>query len=416
MVKKIARNPLLISIIAVVHEDGKSLPENRADLYEACIEFLLFRWDKYGRVRNKFSPDKKKEFLRVSAFYAHKNGKKELTREDIDEIARKHFPRLEIGLDRMDEFIEELWDRNYLLRPVSRGTYNFLHLSFQEYFAALELGHRTDGLDFILEHPHQSWWHEVILLYAGRKKDASELVTRIRALKDDMFYNNLFLCAKCVIDARFTELENKKDVVDLLANIYGRYRFIDMQIVYFLAKLDISKVKGFLKKEKYTDVRWRIVYALGSIGGDDVKRLLMELVKNEKDTEVRESIVDALGSIGGEDVKRLLMELVKNEKYTDVRRSIVYAIGDFGGEDVKRLLMELVKNEEDTDVRGRIVYALGDIGGEEEYDRILDILNSRKVSKPLKTSLLPALWKITLRIDKRVIFRGGKYMEMAPST
>jgi len=344
-IRKIAGNPLMISIIAVVYEEGKRLPENRAELYATCTDVLLNRWDEFRRVRNKFPHDKKRDFLRKLVFFAHVNHKRELTKKEIDALMEEHFPRLKLPLKQKDDFLRELWERNYLLRPVSAETYDFLHLSFQEYYTALELIFRSDGLEILLRHARSSWWQEVILLYVGIKKDASEVVERLLKEEDDIFSGNLFLCAGCIIDSEFTDIRVKEKVVEELMNIHGKYDFLDSEIVALLAKIEPLKVKSLFDAEQDARVRWRIVWALAEIGGEDVKATLIKLLRDEDDSEVRESIVVALGKIGGE----------------------------------------------------------------KEFNKILKIMNTKRTPESLKKELLPALMAISLRIDRRVFFRNGRY-------
>jgi len=44
-IKALARNPLMISIIAIIYEEDRKLPQKRAALYNRCIEVLLSKWD-----------------------------------------------------------------------------------------------------------------------------------------------------------------------------------------------------------------------------------------------------------------------------------------------------------------------------------------------------------------------------------
>ena len=105
-------------------------------------------------------------------------------------------------------------------------TYDFLHLSFQEYFTALELKEQEEGLSIIVRHLLDPWWDEPILLYAGISKDASVLINRIKKeVTEDIFYSNLLLFGKCVADAEFTEPSLKEEIVDSLWSLYQNASF-----------------------------------------------------------------------------------------------------------------------------------------------------------------------------------------------
>jgi predicted NACHT family NTPase len=57
---RLAGNPLLLTIMAIVHTHKRRLPEGRAQLYDETIEILLWRWEevklngKAPRVKNRW--------------------------------------------------------------------------------------------------------------------------------------------------------------------------------------------------------------------------------------------------------------------------------------------------------------------------------------------------------------------------
>ena len=44
-VQALAHNPLLLSVLAMVHQRGVGLPQRRAELYDECTDMLLGYWD-----------------------------------------------------------------------------------------------------------------------------------------------------------------------------------------------------------------------------------------------------------------------------------------------------------------------------------------------------------------------------------
>jgi sulfatase-modifying factor enzyme 1 len=91
-------------------------------------------------------------------------------------------------------FLDEVMTHTGLLRQKSRSSYDFVHLTFQEYFATCAFRDGGDG-EALLAHVGDAWWREVIRLYAGLERDASALLERLRQ-------HDLFLAAGCLADCR----------------------------------------------------------------------------------------------------------------------------------------------------------------------------------------------------------------------
>ena len=92
------------------------------------------------------------------------------------------------------ELLEELMRHTGLLRQKSRISYDFVHLTFQEFFTARAFRQRGDA-EALLAHAGEDWWREVIRLYAGLEGDATLLLERFRE-------TDLLLAAGCLADAR----------------------------------------------------------------------------------------------------------------------------------------------------------------------------------------------------------------------
>ena len=121
-------------------------------------------------------------------------------------------------------------------------------------------------------------------------------------------------------------------------------------------------------KDKDIRVRWSAVKALGQIGRTDpqfVLPLLAQALK-DKDIVVRGSAAEALGQIGQADpqfVLPLLEQALRNEN-SDVRRLAVIALEQIGQADPQFALPLLAQalTYKDTVVRGSVAEALGKIG------------------------------------------------------
>ena len=318
-VKAIARNPLMIAIIAIIYEEGQKLPEKRAALYERCVDVLLSKLDVKKRIQNKYSSDIKVFLLKKLAFYGHCNNKRIFTEQEVIAEMLKHFPRLGLQKSDAEPILDEIWKRSYLLRQISRDSYDFLHLSFQEYFTALELKDDPKGMETIVKHLSEPWWEEPILLYAGINKDAGPLINKIKAdVKEDIFYNNLMLFGKCIAVAEFTEPKMKIEISNGLCQLYnvGEFRSLKDKAIRVLALIKpdhiIDQLINDLNK-KDSSVRWSAAYALGSIGSEKAIDPLIKALTTAKDSYVRWSAADALGRIEDKRAINALLKALKDK-------------------------------------------------------------------------------------------------------
>lgn len=177
---------MLLTIMAIVQTYYGTLPEERARLYQACVETLLLRWQmpKEAAEAGKALPDmlaalgvnqqKLERLLWEIAWQAHAEtvARRAQERADIKEseimaLAAKHLG----GYGKAEQFLTYTEQRAHLL--VGRGglgerLFAFPHRTFQEYLAACYL---TPGLRLLTEAPRLAaagdTWREVLNLAAG---------------------------------------------------------------------------------------------------------------------------------------------------------------------------------------------------------------------------------------------------------
>jgi len=387
---KLARNPLLMTIIAIIYEEDQELPQGRAALYERSVDVLLSRWDKAKKLKNKFSPKNKVFILRKLAYESHCLNRRAMSHLDIMGIIDQYASRIGLKKEEYESFLTEIWERSYLLRQIAVDTYDFLHLSFQEYFTALELREQADGIGTIIKHIDEPWWEEPMLLYAGISRDATELIRRIqKEVPEDMFYSNLILTGKCIADAPFTESRLKDEIVQTVWEIYQETEFellrnSSMEVLSRIKPQQIIDRLILKLRDKEPNVLSQSAKILGKMRWAGAVPHLIEVLINEKNEDDRMSVIDSLGKIGDDKAVPHLIEALRNDKSDFVRSGAALALGEIGNAEATPHLIEALKNDKAENVRGNAAFALEKIGGAEVVPHRIKPLNNNNGERVIK--------------------------------
>gem|GEM_PF-971172 len=185
-VTELAVNPLMLTAIAIVHHNDRTLPSQRSDLLDRVTESMLYLWDEMkegwsgaldaGAPAKPMTQGEKWGYAMALAFGFHNSGKREVEGTRAVEILSsefsRQFPDYPQACERAQRFLRSLEMRaGLLLKREGNGKewYLFRHLSFQEFLAAR---HMTFwGFDQLCKQlepvAEDTWWREVILLLAG---------------------------------------------------------------------------------------------------------------------------------------------------------------------------------------------------------------------------------------------------------
>jgi len=146
----LARQPLMLALLTLIHEDYKQLPDKRAELYEHTVE-LLDRWnipspaDKLHEKLANINLDRMRAALKLIAFELHSEQQSYQRYPTIIQRARLLDKLIEQqslggGLGAgIEDVLEYLATRNGILVSDAPNLYRFPHLTIQEYLAASAL-------------------------------------------------------------------------------------------------------------------------------------------------------------------------------------------------------------------------------------------------------------------------------------
>ncbi|MEM7248111.1 MAG: SUMF1/EgtB/PvdO family nonheme iron enzyme [Acidobacteriota bacterium] len=171
-VRNLAANPLLLTILCLLKRQRVTLPEERVELYQAQVEALIHHWNA-ARGAKALPVHQTLRLLAPLALWMHETSPQQglvptvRVRERLVELMKT------MGVDDVDEradtFLNDLAQHAGLLIERGPKLLGFLHLTFQEYLAAVGLALRgQEGVGLILEYLRprvtEPAWREVTRL------------------------------------------------------------------------------------------------------------------------------------------------------------------------------------------------------------------------------------------------------------
>jgi HEAT repeat protein/energy-coupling factor transporter ATP-binding protein EcfA2 len=215
-VKRLAVNPLLLTILSLIQRQGIDLPSHRIELFDLCAMTLIDTWVRAKGQSMRFSKTDLTRILRPLAFWMHHQltvgaiPEEELQENIVEGLIKRTYSEHE-AVKIAEQFLQTVRSNTGILVERGKERYGFLHLTFEEYFAALELEKHKDRNTFITSHMHDSRWREVILLTVGaigilRSNEEAvtelvcEVIARAGSLYERVLHRDLLLASLCLAD------------------------------------------------------------------------------------------------------------------------------------------------------------------------------------------------------------------------
>jgi energy-coupling factor transporter ATP-binding protein EcfA2 len=199
--KQLAHSPQILTLILLIHRVTATLPSGRAELYDRIVEAYLESIQTYRKLGTPARLDEMKRWLAkvgwemqirrdtaTSDFGPGAQGGGLLVSHHLIRTWLIEAITLEGGgrdaLETADMFLNFVKMRSGLLVEQASGQFAFAHLSFQEYFAALELRAQVWRFDRLvatcLKLVSDGIWHETLVLLF-------EMLREFRDASDDLF-------------------------------------------------------------------------------------------------------------------------------------------------------------------------------------------------------------------------------------
>jgi len=217
--RQLAVNPLLLTIIAIVHRTRAVLPKERHKLYEECLKVMIELWNVANKKLNvSFSVENSMDNLSRLAVFLMKENRREMALPEI----KDQLPG-EIEGKKLDFFLKEMVLKAGLLYE-SEGKYGFLHLTFQEYLAAWHIARGENQLE-ILEYIDKDYWSETFMLFVNIGNARQLFNEVIDNLLEKKYWRQMHLWNVCLWDIvvektqKEIELKFAKKILDILPGI-----------------------------------------------------------------------------------------------------------------------------------------------------------------------------------------------------
>ena len=232
-IRRIAENPLLLSIICFVHYN-KTLPKERLRLYQDCSNLLLVQWDEEKGLAvddTNLTLARKEDIIQEIAFSFHTGkigeafGRKEANGDEIIPIVEKKLKEFKMDPTQAESLFQKLIERSGIIVITEKyaNRYSFSHLTFQEFYSAMYLyENKLDIFEVISQGSDNStdalngWWREVILLYCLLIKDPTKIIENLyRDSEDDFLQQNLQLAVQCLDESvKVTNQEVSEKIIE----------------------------------------------------------------------------------------------------------------------------------------------------------------------------------------------------------
>ena len=220
---RLARVPNLLTMMALIHRIEATLPHGRALLYERIAEAYLESIDRFrGIDPSPHDLPRKKGWLARVGFELQRRRTSRDHREnsdilvDFDTVMGWLNEEMNRGDKFRDspsarDFLKIVGRRSGLFLPRGEGRYAFVHLSFQEYFAAVALAREVTRLRWARGRESRLRFdHDTLANWAGEsiwRETFAFLFELLASEEDDDWHADLL---DCVFGDDFSRLDNSK--------------------------------------------------------------------------------------------------------------------------------------------------------------------------------------------------------------
>lgn len=370
-------NPLMLTMMAVIYKN-QDLPAKRWQLYERCAQVLLDDWDvkRKNIERNELLPlDFPMDVAQKAALLGAVSMQMLLGSEpgrQANAIDRRSLSAIfatyieetyqkvpVVAKSIGEEILNHIRERTFILAEIGEDTYGFVHRTFMEYFAALQIrgefnSRKADYTwlrdEVVLARWHRDEWREILFLLLAMIKDQNspidEVVDLLLRQKSGASIppRNIEFAARCLAEAGAADGPLVQEVVAKLTRSVLRWasrtskpevdRYVADALIAFtmLAPTiadphDIRQLveQATIKTRRDRMIVWQMELALLS---RDERMQFALAGSSDKEEAVRLGAIATLEREwpGRENVGPVVLEMARADRNSRVREAAVQAL------------------------------------------------------------------------------------------
>ena len=368
-VRKLAANPLMLTMLALMRRQVGRLPHRRIILYERYVSTLIENWIEARTFGERQDPIDILELHEVEtiliplALWLQQNkpsgtvSKRELlvTLKNIYlqkaglEINRASTPQQEIADKQARRFLNEMRHMAGLIIERGHDAFGFLHLTFQEYFVGRALAQLDDlkRLEISKNHLHDPRWREPFLLCCGRlgvvenrQSQVTSFVTQILERPDEtesVLHRKLLLALAIASDDVNISPGLLERLGEKVSEIIPSYiPILDTQIIELIGGIASNEKSFFLKYLSPTlqpnTGWWSQIAICNGLANylyiPEILKIVLDYLDHNV-SEVREAAITALANVAASNDKVLRSILSRTHFNTSDREAGIKALSKY---------------------------------------------------------------------------------------
>lgn len=220
-INDLARNPLLVTMIASTHRAQTVLPKRRVELYDKIFDLLLGTRPYAKKTPLTLTASKNKVVLQELAWQLVSTEATQFTQRQCHDWLADVLRRCtKDDMFSPINFLEEMTNIAGMIVEKERDYYEFSHQTFQEYLSAKHLREQDNGEAILKAKLTNDRWQEVTRFYAALG-NATPMIEAL--LAEDPSEYTLLLARRCMEEGREVEQDTLAKLRDQL-NTYTHAR------------------------------------------------------------------------------------------------------------------------------------------------------------------------------------------------